>query len=230
MVNLATIRLDIQEVGFAAMGVYWLGKALRAIRLGQTQYYFFLAVDLEAVSLSSKSAHRQLPAFQELKPDDALFDGCDVNPDVIQSRYAAGGLCHALVMAEATPIAWIWHAQRRYIEDEVRAVFVLPHQAVWDYGVYVPPHLRAGRALLQLWSAFSKHMIENGHRYSISRISAQNRASLRAHKRLAHTCLGSAAFVKLGPLQFSFSTVRPYLHICASQKGAPEFDFGGLLL
>lgn len=225
--GLAALRQDIAEVGWVAMLVYWLHLFLSRLRLGRAVCYAMLDVDLEQVSRSSGRSFGNAFRLEKIEPGDDVLETLDVPPSVIEDRFAAGGICHILKGQKHVMSACIWHQEGRFDEDEVRASFVLPDNAVWDYGVYVPPELRAGRSLAAIWSLFASEMCTRGRTRSISRIGIHNRASLRSHKRLPHTLLGRCIFISLGRYQFSFSTLAPKFFVSSSARRAPSFDLSG---
>jgi len=102
-----------------------------------------------------------------------------------------------------------------YSEDVVRARYLLPPsgKTAWDFDVYVVPEERLGFTFPRLWDTAYEYLREKGIRWSLSRISAFNPASLAAHRRLGARRIGSATFLLLGGAQLMLSSFRPYLHL-----------------
>jgi len=94
-------------------------------------------------------------------------------------------------------------------------------RAAWDFDVYVAPAFRATRLFGQLWEAANALLRERGHRWTFSRISGFNAASLAAHRRLGATDLGRATFLTLGPLQVSVFSISPFFHFALSRNSHP---------
>jgi len=142
--------------------------------------------------------------------------------NVNQQRFAQGAQCFVACKQERF-VGHIWISRGRYIEDEVRCVYVLdpPDLAVWDFDVYVEPAYRAGRAFARLWDGVNETLFREGFRWTLSRISAFNASSFRAHKRLGLVSLHSALFLCIGGAQFSLLTCRPYVHVSWSPKQCP---------
>ena len=105
-----------------------------------------------------------------------------------------------------TLAGFLWLASGIYEEDEVRCRYQLanPTETVWDFDVYVEPRFRLGRTFARLWDAANEDLRQRCIRWSISRISAFNPASLAAHARLGALPLGHASFLCLGRLQLAF--------------------------
>ncbi len=143
-------------------------------------------------------------------------------PEIIARRYAAGATCTAaLVRGEFA--GFIWLQRQRYEEDEVRCSFVLdaPERCVWDFDVYVEPRYRIGRTMARLWGHVDAEQAAHGVRWSFSRISAFNPASLASHARLGIVDCGSALFLVAGPMQLSLLPRFPYVHLSASAHNVP---------
>lgn len=138
---------------------------------------------------------------------------------IIEQRFAEGAECHvALVKGEFA--GYIWISRQRHVEDEVRCTWVLadPRTSVWDHDVYVEPRFRLGRTMARLWQAVDESLHDEGVRWTFSRISRFNAASIRSHQRLGARPVGSACFLRLGRLELMLS---PRWHFSLGGKG-PE--------
>lgn len=118
-------------------------------------------------------------------------------------------------------IGYVWFSSRRYIEDEVRCVYVLQHDSsVFDFDLVVLPSARMGLGFGALWQCANQYLIGRGITTSYSRVSRFNVASLRAHMRLGARRIGSALFVKAWGLEIMLATIKPYFSVStASQEG-----------
>jgi hypothetical protein len=103
----------------------------------------------------------------------------------------------------STLAGFLWFTQREYAEDEVRITFrVHPaDRAVWDLDVHIEPRFRLGRTFALLWDAAFGAMRAQGARWTISRVSAFNADSIRAHQRLGARPTGWAIFLLSGRFQ-----------------------------
>ncbi len=161
-------------------------------------------------------------ALVAVRPGDPLVKVFPRPAEILARRYAAGAACTA-ALVRGQFAGFIWIQRERYEEDEVRCSFVLgdPASSVWDFDVYVEPAYRVGRTMARLWSHVDAELAATGVRWSFSRISAFNAASLASHARLGTVTCGRATFVLLGSLQLSFVPGFPYLHVSASTHRAP---------
>lgn len=144
------------------------------------------------------------------------------SPVVVQ-RFAAGARCFVVTVREQFG-GYIWVARTRHDEDEVRCRYLLPDVSatVWDFDVYVEPHLRLGRTLGRLWKAVDAELAREGVRWSFSRISRFNRASVATHERLGAIRVGFATFLCLGPVQIALLSNAPYLHLSIGASPGPS--------
>jgi len=143
-------------------------------------------------------------------------------PAVIARRFAEGAVCF-VARRDDEFVGFLWLQQDAYQEDEVRCRFVLaPHgRAAWDFDVHVEPAFRMGRAFARLWEAANAHLRERGVEWSLSRISAFNPDSVRAHARLRSRRIGGGVFLCAGPLQVSLLDCAPYAHVSLRDASFP---------
>lgn len=143
----------------------------------------------------------------------------EANLDEPQSRDAA---CFAAYRNGAI-VGSLFLLLGPYEETEVRCRFVPTPEgrAAWDYRVYVMPDQRPSLAFARLWDEANAYLRERGVPWSFSRISAYDPVSLTSHARLAARPIGSAVYVRLGPLQVMVSTLAPRLHVSWRDDRAP---------
>lgn len=143
-------------------------------------------------------------------------------PEVNSRRFARGTECYAITV-KGEFAGHIWFAEHHYDEDEVRCRYELPKDqlSIWDYDVYVEPRYRLGRTLSRLWKGVDAVMGARGVRWSISRISLSNVASIQTHERMGAVHLATGAFLVIGWLQLSFFSKAPYLHISLNASQCP---------
>jgi len=120
-------------------------------------------------------------------------------------------------------VGFIWIILDRYDEDEVRCEYVLvpSGEVAWDFDAYVAPEFRMSRVFVQLWEAANAFLRLHGYRWTASRISAFNPASLASHKRFGALHCHTALFLVVGPLQLTLLSLPPYVHLSAGQSGRP---------
>lgn len=135
-------------------------------------------------------------------------------PEVLAARFAQGARCVAATR-DGRLAGFLWYVPGPYDEDEVRARFVpMPAgQVAWDFDVMILPEYRMGRLFAALWARAHAELAARGVRYTASRISAFNAASVAAHRRLGGRIVGSASFLTVGSLQAMWSSHTPRCHL-----------------
>jgi hypothetical protein len=154
-----------------------------------------------------------------LERGDPAFAGLPLTPAVLEYRFGQGAVCLGAFKGGAA-IGCLWLCLGPYLEDEVRCRFV-PRDASWDFDVYLLPEHRVGFGFARLWDEANAFLRARGLHWSISRISVLNTKSLAAHDKLGIRTLGTAAFLRLGPLQIMLATLAPFIHLSLSAAGAP---------
>lgn len=151
--------------------------------------------------------------LRRLQADDPLVAQFPRPPAVIARRFRVGAQCLAAAKGGKL-IGFLWFKESEYDEDEVRCRYRFdPNTAVWDFDVYIDPDFRFGRLFARLWDYAHRELRARGYRWTVSRISAFNPASLAAHARLGARALGGALFLVIGRVQVSLMSVAPYFHI-----------------
>ncbi len=182
------------------------------------------------------------PGAPRLRPDPACEVGKAMERDEVcaafprpvavnRRRWQQGAACYA-ARVRGRFAGTLWIQRERYAEDEVRCDFVLsrPAESCWDFDVYVEPEFRLGRTMARLWQRAEDDLVAEGVRWSFSRISRFNAASLRSHARLGARPVGSATFVVVGSWQlallgrsgWAFSGPRgrrPEVVLCPPEQG-----------
>ncbi|MFC7335324.1 GNAT family N-acetyltransferase [Rhodocista pekingensis] len=183
--------------------------------------YVFHAQPVAAVPRVPPRRAAGLPV-RRLSPGDPALAALGLDAAAQAHRFGQGAVCLAAFRGEE-PLGCIWLCLGPFREDEVRCRFEpLPAgTACWDLGVFVRPEHRAGFAFARLWDAADAFLRERGVRWSVSRISAFNPASRRAHERLGARPVGTASFLCLGPVQLTVSSLRPFPHLSLRRDRLP---------
>lgn len=224
------LRHTLAQLGWLNAVLYWLGRALdRASAGGCTLHrYRFVAqyVGDEPICSGRGADIRIAPHAR----DAALPDGYPRPQAVVRERFAQGA--HSLAAWRHGRLAgFLWLVLDAYQEDEVRARYRLASRhASWDFDVWIHPEERLGWVFPRLWEAARQQLRERDIRWTCSRISAFNAASLRAHARIGAVRLGDALFVRCGAWQWMFATMAPYFHLSRHAASFPQltFDTGAL--
>lgn len=218
---LTKIRTVIVELGLWWAALYALDRLCRQVRLPLRVY----AYDLVAQPVASEPILRRSPrrplTLRETRSGDPALREMPLTPEVAKFRFEQGAVCLTL-FESATPVGYLWFCFGAYDEDEVRCRYIIEpsESTVWDFDVYLTPEKRAGFAFVRLWDAANAWLCARGRNWTISRISAFNRASIAAHKRVGAQTLGWAVFFCIGSLQVLVSNLAPWLHV--SRRSRPR--------
>lgn len=159
------------------------------------------------------------------EPEDALPAGYPRPARVVRERYAQGART-LTAWRDGRLAGFIWLIQGAYQEDEVRVRYQLASpRACWDFDVWVRPDERLGWVFRRLWEAARQHLHQRNIRWSCSRISAFNHASLRAHAHIGVVQLGHAIFLRCGGWQWMLGSLRPYFHLSRNEASFPNLIF-----
>ncbi|KFI22367.1 GNAT family N-acetyltransferase [Nitrosococcus oceani] len=146
--------------------------------------------------------------------------------EVIQYRYQQGAVCLGAFNNNNNLVGYLWLILGAYDEDEVRCRFILRPvgEVAWDFDVYVRPDYRASFVFARLWDEANKYLQEQGVHWTLSRVSAFNRMSREAHRRLGAVEVDSALFIVVRRWQLMLSTCRPYFHISSGSANFPRLE------
>lgn len=217
------IRKTLKELGFANGVLYLLNRVLQKASGGRAFIvrYHFVAQPVPpnskpGIRPSAKSRVRQVG------PTDPVVSRFPRPPHVIARRFSDGAICFA-AESEGEFAGYLWLTRNAYEEDEVRCRYEFrpPELCAWDYDVYVEPKYRIGRTFARLWEAANCHLAGQGVRWSLSRISAFNMASISAHQRLKAEKIATATFITLGPVQISLLPSSSHIQISNSSTKRP---------
>jgi hypothetical protein len=204
--------------------LYALHRLLQASSGGRARViaYGFYAQPLGEGSLASVSDDAQT-VIGTAHAGDTVVSSFPRPAEVNARRFSDGAACFVAYIKGQFG-GHIWISRRYYDEDEVRCRYMLvdPERCVWDFDVYVEPRLRLGRTFARLWKAVDARLASEGARWSFSRISVFNAASIRTHRRLGAVPIGSAVFVVLGPMQWAALSAPPYFHVSLSPRSRPQ--------
>jgi hypothetical protein len=220
---LTRLRQSITELGLANGLWYAAAHALSRLTRGKAR---IIRYHLVAQPVAEAPAADERPGaalvIRPVPKDDPAVTSFPRPPKVIAWRYADGARCFGAFMREEFA-GFLWLKENAYDEDEVRCRYELasPDTCVWDFDVYVEPRYRIGRTFSRLWDAANRHMLDTGKRWSLSRISAFNPASLASHKRLGLRDITTATFVVIGPWQLSLLGQSPFVHFSTRETSRP---------
>ena len=216
-------RDAVHRFGWRDGALYLLDRALDRFTGGRARLVKYAVVAQPVPEKPLLGASRSELDVRAVSADDPIVRSFPRPPEVIAWRFRGGGLCFVACRGEQF-VGFLWLHEQPYEEDEVRCIFVPQpqHAAVWDYDVYVEPEFRLGRAFVRLWDAAYEHLRLRGARWTMSRISSFNSASLASHARLGARKLASATFLCLGCVQLSWFSMLPWVHLSFSHAQRPR--------
>lgn len=204
-------------------GVGYLLDQLLSVRLGWGGFARYLLTAQPIPPEAGKLRPGKIEIVA-LEAGDPRLGDLPVEPEVLRARFAQGAVCLAAI-EDGRAVASAWFTFGAYDEDMVRCRFVLEpaELCAWDFDVYVAPEHRMGRTFARLWDGANAYLRARGIAWSLSRISAYNAGSLKSHGRLGARVIGRASFLVLGPLQISWASVPPYVHLSWGRRaGGPR--------
>lgn len=218
---IASLRATVAELGSGLTALYALHRLLQILRIGRVVPYTLVA---QPIGSGIYAGVRDDPSttVQIAGPESPIKADFPRPPAINALRWAAGAICHACLV-KGHFAGTIWIQRSRYEEDEVRCDYLLPdgESCVWDFDVYVAPEFRSGRTMARLWKAVDTNLASQGVRWSASRISRFNSASLRSHQRLGAVEVGRLTFFVIGPWQLMWDSQARRSHLSLSPRNRP---------
>lgn len=186
--------------------------------------YYFVAQPVATSPFLPARLGKSIEIRQLQSTDVALAD-LPIHDAVRQYRFDQNAICFG-AFQDKLIVGCLWLCPAAYNEDEVRCCYMLTPEksTAWDFDVYVAPAARGGFAFLKLWDAANAYLREQDVTWSLSRISAFNPDSLRAHQNLGARRFASAVFLQLGRVQLMISSAKPWVHLSVSSSHIPELN------
>jgi hypothetical protein len=210
------LRTVFDEFG-AKAPLYMLARACEGRPFG-LHAYRLVAQPVASHPLLPPARGRTIE-IRQMERGDPAFSGLPLTQTVLDYRFGQGTVCLGAFKGGAV-IGCLWLCLGPYLEDEVRCRFV-PHAASWDFAVYLRPEHRVGFGFARLWDEANAYLRARGLNWSISRIDVLNAKSLAAHDKLGTRTLGTAIFMRLGPLQMMLTNLAPFIGLSWSAASAP---------
>ncbi len=214
----------VASFGPLRAALYAVHRLLERISGGRARIvcYRFVAQPIAPVAMPATRGTGSVE-LRWLEPDDGILQQVPRPPTVLARRFRDGARCLAAIKAGRL-VGFLWYQQGSYLEDEVRCRYLFDSRlAVWDFDVYIDPAYRLSRLFARLWSTAQQELAQHGFRWTLSRISVFNPASLAAHARIGARPLASATFLVCGRFQLSFATIAPHIHASLRADRYPEF-------
>ncbi|MFS2002582.1 GNAT family N-acetyltransferase [Duganella sp. CT11-25] len=219
------LRQTIAQLGWPNAALYALARLLDKLSAGRWALYRYHFVAQYIGDTPLSPARGRDIEIRMSSVADAPLDGYPRPQAVLRGRYAQGALS-LMAWRNGHLAGFLWLILDGYQEDEVRVRYRLASsRSCWDFDVWVRPDERLGWVFLRLWEAARRHLRQHGVRWSCSRISAFNPASLRAHAQIGTVRLGGALFLRCGGWQWMIASLAPYFHFSRDPASFPQLMF-----
>ncbi len=223
---IASLKSTLRSLGWVDGLTYLLAQAVSRLTRGHVRIISYDLVVQPITDGLDLPVHRGKDIeIREIVAGDPLLAAMDRPAEIVDFRFEQGARC-LVALKKGELAGFLWWTQGPYTEDEVRCVFVPEPQgqAIWDFDVYVAPRYRFSPIFPCLWHVATKQLFSQGYRYSCSRISAFNPASLAAHRRLGAKIVDRRLFICFGRLELSLSRQSPRFYV--SLKASPRVGVG----
>ncbi|MGZ3181043.1 MAG: hypothetical protein ACXU8N_01265 [Telluria sp.] len=217
------LRQLCRELGRPDACWYLCAAVLRRLSGGRLNLYRYRFVAQPLAAVPAAGPRGAALAVRPLAPP-LRADALGRPQAVLDARVRQGARCLG-AYAGGELAGYLWYCAGAYQEDEVRARYFTPPRAVWDFDVHVFPRHRLGVTFPCLWHEAARRLQRSGASWSLSRISAFNAASRRAHARLGALDIGSAVFVRGRRWQWMVASLPPYVHFSRADAAFPRLRF-----
>jgi hypothetical protein len=197
--------LSLKVIGAIGLASYAL--AYLCTRARHLAYYRFEVVVVDAARLPG------LPrgySWRLLGPQELAAHPIDVDATTQRARFAEGLQCLATFDSNGALAGISWMGQRSHEDPQYGVRYLLPANAAWDTGLWVPEDKRMTRAFSATWASMGEWLAGEGLECTISSIADYNVASLASHRRLGARRLRTITVLRLGALQLTLGA-RPWL-------------------
>lgn len=209
---LGRLTSPFREFGFGAGLLYLLDRLLGRLSpsLGLQVYEFMVQpIGDKPLLPPNLSKNLTMRAIVEGDPEVAQMPARE---EIKAQRFEQGAQCLG-AYRKGELLGYLWYAQGRYQEDEVRCDYLVPDTAssIFDFDFFVLPKYRMGIGFMGVWHGANLMLAERGIRHTFSRMTRFNVASRRAHARLGARCVGRAVFFKAWGAELMLATLSPFI-------------------
>jgi hypothetical protein len=218
------IKSLIQQLGYVSAASYLTGKLLDKLFGIYMHHVKFYSQPISSAPRIPESKLNRYE-FTWLNQPEKILDELERPRAVLEARFNQGSAC--LIAKQNNSFqGCLWLVKSKYIEDQFRAIYHFPDNAVWDYDVYITPKKRFSMLFAALWDTADSWMKEHGIISSLSRISAYNAQSIRSHETAGAKQIGWMIVLEKNDWQIAISDKSPWLHFSLnSGNNGPKLHF-----
>jgi hypothetical protein len=190
--------LSLKVIGAIGMASYAL--AYLCTRARHLAYYRFEIVVVDAKGLPG------LPrgySWRVLDRQELAAHSIDVDAEAQRARFADGLQCLVTFDRSGALAGVSWMGKRSHEDPQYGVRYMLPANAAWDTGLWVPEDKRMTRAFSAVWASIGEWLAAEGLDCTISSIADYNAASIASHRRLGARRLRTITVLRLGSLQLT---------------------------
>lgn len=219
-----SLRTHIREIGLVNALIEAFDSALQKVsaRFGAPRYLLFAQPIYSEPLLSRPPTGFNI---KEIKRDDPVLARVPRSAEELNERFSAGATClGALNASNGELLGFIWLLFGPYREPEDRCLLRPPDAppCALDIDIYIYPQARSGLLFAQLWDAARVLLYKRGIQWTLSRISAFNPQSVRAHHRLGAQKVATLQYLKFGRFELLLTSCPPYISWSTDALRIPE--------
>ncbi|HEX7750807.1 MAG TPA: hypothetical protein VF440_00240 [Novosphingobium sp.] len=195
--------LSLKVIGMAGLASY--AVAYVCARRRHVAYHRYKLIRIAAADLPDMPRGY---SARVLSPAELARHTIDVGPDAQAERFRAGLACLGTFDRAGALVGVAWMARAAHREHDLHVRYVLPDNAAWDTGMWIPEDKRMGRAFAAVCAAIKQWLREQGLDCSMSSIADYNVSSILAHRRLGSVRMRYVTVLRIGRFQFTLGA-RP---------------------
>ena len=204
-----------RRLGWGVGLLYLMHRGLRLISGGAADLHLHRIV-VQPVGKSTLVPDRLRGgvSVRVLAPDDAALPDALSLPEELGRRLDRGDACLA-AFRDGRLVGHLWLCFAEFDDAETGCRFAAGDggRGAWDFDMSISQTSRGGPVFAALWDGAWIRLRRGGYRWTASRVSAFNAASLRSHRRLGARPTGSLLVLRLGACRLLLATVRPYIDL-----------------
>jgi len=156
---------------------------------------------------------------------DPLLEQLSAPSSEITRRFAAQGRCFLAMRGERV-VGHLWITHSGYREPAFRCEYSIrsPDKMVWDFDLWIERKERMGWVFSRLWDECNEYLRQREIGWTLSRISAFNPESLRAHQRFGIRRLRSLTYFCVGRTELLLAFPPACIRITRSTFPLVELD------